>query len=165
MLSFIAMSNTELIQKFYTSFQKKDFKAMQECYADGVHFSDDAFPGLIGKQAKAMWHMLAIGGKDLQLTFSNVTANETTGSCDWVATYTFSLTGNKVINKVHAEFEFNNGKITRHTDSFDFYKWAGQAFGFKGQLLGWTSFFKNKVQATTKSRLAAFIKLHPEYNS
>ena len=156
-------SNEQTITRFYTAFANKDYKGMQGCYADSVQFSDNAFPGLKGKQAKAMWHMLVYAGKDMQLTFSNVTANYTTGSADWVATYSFSLTGRKVVNHVHADFEFSNGIITKHTDTFDFWKWASHAFGAKGVLLGWTRFFKNKVQAITRERLQAFIAKNPDY--
>ena len=136
---------------------------MQECYADDIAFTDNAFPGLKGKQAKAMWHMLTNASKDMTLTFSNVRADDTTGSADWVATYTFSLTGNKVINRIHAEFEFANGKIVKHTDTFDFWKWASQAFGLKGRLLGWAPFFKRKIQSVTRERLQAFINKNPDY--
>lgn len=156
-------SNEQLITQFYTAFASKDYKGMQTCYADNVEFSDNAFPGLKGKQAKAMWHMLTNASKDMALIFNNVQANNTTGSADWVATYTFSLTGNKVINRIHAEFEFKDGKIVKHTDTFDFWKWASQAFGLKGRLLGWTSFFKKKIQSVTRERLQAFIDKNPDY--
>jgi ketosteroid isomerase-like protein len=155
--------NEQVITRFYTAFANKDYAAMQQCYADDVVFSDNAFPGLNAKQAKAMWHMLVNAGKDMQVTFTNVTANKTTGSADWEATYSFSLTGRKVINRIHAEFEFKNGLIIKHTDTFDFWKWASQAFGLTGQLLGWTSFFKKKIQAVTRERLQAFIGKNPVY--
>ena len=155
--------NEELINRFYTSFVKKDYAGRQACYADNIEFSDPAFPGLKGKQAKAMWHMLTLSGKDMQLIFNNVRANETQGSADWIATYTFSLTGRKVINHVHADFAFSNGKIVKHTDTFDFHKWAAQAFGLKGALLGWTPFFKSKIQGVTKERLQTFMSKNPEY--
>ena len=156
-------NNEQLINRFYTSFANKDYKGMQACYADDIEFSDNAFPGLKGKQAKAMWHMLIIAGSDMTLTFANVSATETTGSADWTATYTFSLTGRKVINHIHAAFEFKDGKIIKHTDTFDFCKWSSQAFGLKGQLLGWTSFFRKKIQSVTRQRLQAFVSKNPEY--
>jgi ketosteroid isomerase-like protein len=155
--------NEQLITRFYTAFASKDYKGMQACYADNIEFSDNAFPGLKGNEAKAMWHMLTAASADMVLTFSNIKANEITGSADWVATYTFSLTGRKVINRIHADFEFKDGKITRHTDTFDFWKWASPAFGIKGRLLGWTPFFRNKIQGVTRGRLQAFINKHPEY--
>ena len=156
-------NNEQLITRFYTAFANKDYKGMQACYADNVEFSDNAFPGLKGKRAKAMWHMLIIAGKDMQLTFTNVKANETNGSADWTAVYSFSLTGRQVTNHIHAEFEFQNGLIIKHSDTFDFWKWASQAFGFKGGLLGWTSFFKKKIQTVTSQRLQSFIDKNGEY--
>jgi ketosteroid isomerase-like protein len=156
-------TNEQVITRFYTAFANKDYKAMQDCYADEVTFGDNAFPDLKGKQAKAMWHMLVNAGKDMQVTFTNVTANETTGSADWIATYSFSLTGRRVVNHVHADFEFKNGQIIKHTDTFNFWAWASQAFGFKGRLLGWAPFFKKKIQAVTSERLQAFIAKNPSY--
>jgi len=156
-------ANKELITRFYTAFAHKDYKGMQACYDDNVLFNDNAFTNLKGNQAKAMWHMLLLAAIDMELTFENIQATETTGSADWKAVYTFSLTGNKVINMIHADFELSNGKISKHTDTFDFYKWASQAFGLRGILIGWTTFFKKKVQATTRQRLQAFIDKNPGY--
>lgn len=156
-------TNEQLIQRFYTAFQQKDYQTMQDCYAENVTFDDPAFPGLVGKRAKAMWHMLVTAGTDLQLTFNDIKAGDTTGSCNWVAVYTFSLTGRKVTNRVQASFLFSNGKIIHHQDTFNFHKWASQAMGAKGLLLGWTGFFRKKVQTITRQRLDAFVAKHPEY--
>ncbi|MFM7021866.1 MAG: nuclear transport factor 2 family protein [Flavobacteriales bacterium] len=149
--------NEALIHKFYTSFQTKDYKGMQECYTDDATFSDSVFKNLNSKEVKAMWEMLLKGSKDMQLSFSEVKADDKSGSCNWVATYTFSLSGNKVINPIHAEFTFKDGKIATHRDSFDFFKWSKQAFGCKGVLLGWTSFFHNKIQQASRAKLDAFM--------
>jgi len=149
--------NQQLITNFYTAFQKKDYKTMQSCYADNATFSDPVFENLNAAEAKAMWQMLITRGKDLQLEFKNVEANDSTGSAEWVATYTFSATGNKVVNKIKANFVFENGKIVQHKDSFDFYTWAKQALGLKGLLLGWTSFLHNKVKQGAKSNLIKFM--------
>jgi ketosteroid isomerase-like protein len=152
--------NEQLIHRFYTCFQHKDYKGMQECYAGNATFSDAVFKNLNAAQVKAMWEMLLRTGKDLSLEFDNVKAGDTQGSAHWVATYTFSKTGNKVINSINASFQYENGKIVSHTDSFNFYTWARQALGFTGLLLGWTSFLKNKVQATAKRSLDEFMKNH-----
>jgi hypothetical protein len=83
---------------------------------------------------------------DIKITVSNIAANDTTGSANWIAVYTFSRTGRKVTNRVTAKFEFKDGKITKHTDQFNIWKWAGQAMGLKGYLLGWTPLMQNKIQ-------------------
>jgi ketosteroid isomerase-like protein len=150
--------NKELINKFYTAFQNKDYKTMQTCYADDATFSDPVFENLNATEVRAMWQMLITRATDLELKFKNVEANENTGSAEWIATYTFTSTGKKVINKIKASFFFENGKIKDHKDSFDFYKWAKQALGFKGLLLGWTSFLHNKVKQQARNNLVKFMK-------
>jgi ketosteroid isomerase-like protein len=150
-------ANAELITRFYTSFKNKDHKGMQACYADNARFSDPVFTNLDAKEVRAMWEMLLRNGKDLHLEFSHVTANDKNGSAEWIATYTFSKTGRKVVNSIRAEFEFENGKITRHNDHFDFYKWARQALGLSGLLMGWTSFIKNKIRTTAMRNLQQFM--------
>ena len=155
----------KLIETFYSAFQKKDWRMMQSCYDDAVIFSDPVFRNLKGPEAKAMWHMLALAGKDLTLTFKNITAAGTCGSCDWDAHYSFSRTGRKVHNIIHARFEFKDGKIIKHTDSFDLWKWSSMALGISGALLGWTPLIKSKIRGTAVKSLRKFIEEHPEYKS
>jgi ketosteroid isomerase-like protein len=150
-------ANAELITRFYTSFQNNDHKGMQACYADNAHFNDPVFTNLDAKKTKAMWEMLLRNGKDLHLEFNHVTANKKNGSADWIATYTFSKTGRKVINSIRAEFEFEQGKIIRHSDYFNFYKWARQALGLSGLMLGWTPFIKNKIRTAAMRNLHQFM--------
>ncbi len=136
---------------------------MQACYHHEVEFSDPAFTHLKGKEAKAMWHMLATNARDFSLVFNQVQADEHKGSCHWEAAYTFSRTGKRVLNKIDASFEFKDGLIYRHTDRFDFWKWTQMALGTSGLLLGWTSFLQNKVRATAMDGLKKFMKQNPMY--
>lgn len=146
----------QLIQTFYTAFSKFDAETMANCYHDDVVFEDPAFGVLKGTRAKNMWKMLcgSQNGKAFKVTFSEVTEN----SAKWEAFYTFSQTNKKVHNKVTAHFEFKDGKIIKHTDDFNLHNWAKQALGFKGLLLGGTSFFKKKLNAQTNSMLSKFEK-------
>ena len=153
-------SNEQLIHTFYSAFQKRDFKNMQACYADNATFSDEVFVGLNAAEVKAMWEMLCIRGKDLQIEFGKMQATDTTGSAEWKATYSFSKTNRRVINRITAHFIFENGKIKNHTDQFNFYTWAKQAFGLTGLLLGWTSTFREKVRTQAKKNLNEFLKKH-----
>jgi ketosteroid isomerase-like protein len=150
-------ANATVIETFYTAFQKKDYKTMQECYHKDAVFSDAAFKNLNSNEVKAMWQMLITRGKDTEITFNNVTADDTIGTCHWEAKYTFSATGNKVHNIIDATFEFKDGKIYKHTDKFDFHHWASQALGIAGTLLGWTGFFQNKVGAKAMEQLKLFM--------
>jgi len=149
--------NKELINKFYTAFQNKDYKIMQDCYANNATFSDPVFENLNAAEVRAMWQMLITRATDLALEFKNVEADEKTGSAEWMATYTFTSTGKKVVNKIKSNFVFENGKIKVHNDDFDFYIWAKQALGSRGLLLGWTSFLHNKVKQQAKNNLMRFM--------
>ena len=153
------VQNAEVIQTFYESFAKCDAEAMVACYHDKVKFTDPAFGTLSSEDARNMWRMLIERGKkSLKIEFENVAAKNERGSADWIATYLFSQTGRTVINKIHAEFEFREGKIFRHTDSFDLWKWSSQALGISGRLLGWSSFMKRKIQEKSKLALQEYTK-------
>lgn len=136
---------------------------MQSCYHEEIIFSDAVFQSLAGKEAKAMWHMLLFNSKDLQVSFHDVLANDKIGSCYWEAAYTFSGSGRKVLNVITAAFEFRDGKIFRHTDHFDLWKWSRMALGTPGILLGWSPFLQNKIRKQAATALSKFIVAHPEY--
>lgn len=159
------MSEQELIRSFYTAFQHRDWKGMQDCYHDRVTFSDPVFPHLEGPEAKAMWHMLTTSARSLDISFSKIDADAQRGSCYWEARYPFSKTGRLVHNKIQASFEFRDGKIIRHSDQFDLTRWAGMAFGLPGKLLGWTPWMHNKIRSTAAGSLLKFIGQHPEYGT
>jgi len=149
-------TNEALIHKLYSGFQNRDYRSMQSCYADTATFNDPVFVDLNATDVKAMWEMFCVKGKDMRIEYKNVAAGERTGSADWIAHYTFSATGRKVVNRVHASFEFQNGLVVKHTDRFNFYRWSSQALGPTGKLLGWTPFVKHKVQRTALENLRAF---------
>jgi ketosteroid isomerase-like protein len=150
----------DLITEFYSSFSRLEADKMIACYHKNVVFEDPAFGVLEGDRAKAMWQMLCESqkGKDFKVTFSNIEASEKEGSANWEAFYTFSKTGRKVHNKINAQFEFKDGLIIKHTDYFNLHKWAKQAMGFKGLILGRTRYFKSKLRAQTNSLLDNYIK-------
>jgi limonene-1,2-epoxide hydrolase len=156
-------TNEKLITDFYSAFQNKDWKAMQACYHDDILFNDPVFSNLEGKEAKAMWHMLILSGKDLTLQFNSVKADEQKGSAHWEAFYSFSRTGRKVHNVIDAQFKFKESKIIRHTDVFDFWKWSRMALGTPGLLLGWSPIVHNKVTATAETGLRKFMMANTEY--
>lgn len=151
-------ANQALINRFYEAFARLDGEAMAECYSAEVVFKDPAFGELKGAQAGNMWRMLCASqqGKDFQVTFSEVHGDAAGGTARWEARYTFSKTGRKVHNIIEARFEIEGGKITGHTDTFDLKRWAAQALGFKGALLGGTKFFRRKLQGQTRGMLSKF---------
>jgi len=144
------------IDYFYTAFANGDAERMASCYHENAEFTDPAFGTLKGEAVKNMWRMLLSRNADIRITHDNVHANGNTGSANWQAEYTFTPTGRKVINKISSRFLFEDGKIIKQTDSFDIWKWSRQAFGWKGFLLGWTSFMKKKIQMQANKLLRAF---------
>ena len=152
-------TNTQLIEKFYTAFQKLDAAGMNSCYSDDVVFFDPVFGLLKAEEACSMWEMLCKNAKDFTLTYGNiVTLDEEYSTCDWVATYTFYKTGNRVVNKIKANMRFADGKIIEHSDAFSLHKWSKQAFGIPGVLIGWNSFFQNKIKRQAKQNLLRYMQ-------
>lgn len=153
------MENEQIIRTFYEAFARNDAEAMVACYHDEVEFSDPAFGLLQGEDAKHMWRMLVERAKgNIKIAFSNVAANDEKGSADWTADYVFSKTGKQVHNEIHVEFEFKDGKIFRHHDTFDIWKWSKQALGLSGTLLGWSGFMQNKIRQTALKSLHEYRK-------
>jgi len=153
--------NAALIRQFYAAFSKRDAEGMAACYAEDIQFGDAAFPDLRGANAGDMWRMLCESGKDLRVEASEIDADDTKGTARWVAHYTFSATGKKVVNDIRAQFTFRDGRIATHKDSFDFATWARQALGVPGLLLGWTGWMQRQVQARAAKGLASFQKKRP----
>lgn len=154
----------QIIEEFYSGFADGNSLTMCSCYHEDIVFQDPIFGILEGNDAKDMWEMLIEKSQgNLEINFADVISDGKRGSANWTAKYIFSSTNKSVVNKIHAEFEFFEGLIYRHLDTFDFYIWAKQAFGIKGVLLGWTSFFKKKVQQQALQSLRKY-QLHKQKN-
>jgi ketosteroid isomerase-like protein len=152
------MDHAAVITSFYASFARHDYEGMAACYHDAVEFHDPVFGTLKGIQAKAMWQMLLERSKgNLKIVFSDVKASGSTGSAHWEAFYPFSKTGRNVHNIIDATFEFKDGKIIKHHDHFNLYRWSRQAFGLTGTILGFTPFFRKKIQDTARQSLKAYL--------
>ena len=148
-----AEANKQLLEGFYAAFDRKDGHAMGEYYAPDVRFSDPVFPDLRGPRAGAMWDMLTAAPGELRVELLQHEAAEDSGSAHWRAHYVFSQTGRPVVNDVHATFRFRDGLISEHRDDFDFHRWARQALGPVGLLLGWTPVLRGAVRRKAAARL------------
>ena len=151
--------NAHLIESLYTALQQRDGAAMGACYAPTVRFRDPVF-ALEGWRVRAMWRMLCERGKDLRIEFRVLSADDASGSAHWEAWYTFGATGRPVHNVITADFTFAAGRIVIHEDRFDFHRWAGQALGLPGRLLGWVPPFQQAVRRRSAATLEAFIRKH-----
>jgi ketosteroid isomerase-like protein len=153
--------NTELLERLYEAFNRRDGEAMAACYAPDAHFHDPVFGDLTGIEAGAMWRMLTGRADDLKVELQEHAADKSSGSAHWIARYTFTQTGRAVVNDVHAEFRFAGGLITEHIDRFGFWQWSRQALGTPGLVLGWTPVLRRKVGGTARAGLDAFMLQAP----
>jgi ketosteroid isomerase-like protein len=151
-------ANAARIERFYAAFAERDPAGMLACYHPAVTFSDPVFPALDARGVAAMWTMLCERGKDLQIVASGIAADATTGRAHWVANYTFSATGRKVTNRIDAAFEFREGLIFRHVDSFNLWRWSAMALGAKGVFLGWLPPVQSAIRAQAARALVAYVK-------
>ena len=149
--------NAQLIEKFYSSFQSRNADAMCACYHPQATFTDPAFGTLRGAQATSMWRMLVERGKDLQVTFGNIRADDSRGSAHWEAKYRFGPKRRPVHNIIEAEFVFKDGLILQHTDRFNFWKWSSMALGVTGALLGWTPIIQSAMRKNALGGLEKFM--------
>jgi hypothetical protein len=151
-------ANEDLINRFYSAFQIKDYAVMQSCYSSNVHFSDPVFPRLNASEVKAMWEMFCKNGENLSIEFQVISSSDKEVKAQWKASYIFNATQNQVENIIDAHFMIEDGLIIQHTDQFNFHRWARQALGFTGFLLGWTSYLKNTVRKQGAKALHKFMK-------
>lgn len=149
------MQASEIIDQFYTAFAKGDWQKMADCYHDDIEFEDPAFGRLDGNAAKWMWKMLLERSKgNLKIEHKVIDDQH----AEWTARYPFGPKKRLIVNKIQASFEFKDGKIIKHHDRFSLWKWAGQAFGLTGWIMGATPLFKNGLQKRTNLQLAQYIK-------
>jgi SnoaL-like domain len=151
------------VERLYAAFAKLDADAMATCYAADAAFDDEAFSLRGRAQIGGMWAMLcdAVKAKGRDV-WKLETRDITEHGAHWEVTYRFSATGRMVHNIIDAEFEFDGaGLITRQRDHFDFWRWARQALGAPGLLLGWSPMLRAKVRAQAAKNLDRFLASRP----
>jgi ketosteroid isomerase-like protein len=153
--------NAKLIARFYEALARHDAETMIACYAPDARFSDPVFPRLDAAAVATMWRMLCARGRDLRVVASNIDADDSKGRAHWVATYTYSATRRPVVNEIDATFAFMESRILRHEDRFDLHRWAMQALGPPGLLLGWAAPMQNAIRRKAAEALAAWSAKQP----
>jgi hypothetical protein len=154
--------NEQLIQKFYSSFQKRDANGMISCYHSQIVFSDPVFGRLDSAHAVAMWQMLCGRAKNLEIVCSHVHAGNESGSAHWEARYTFGKSQRAVHNIIDATYEFRDGLIVKHADTFDLWRWSRMALGPIGIVLGWTPMIQAAIRKDARRGLDEFIAKQPQ---
>jgi limonene-1,2-epoxide hydrolase len=150
--------NIRIVERLYAALAKRDHATMASCYGPAARFSDPVFPALQGAEIGQMWRMLCERGADLQVMAGP--AHETDAGrvlIEWEARYTFGATGRPVHNRIEASFYLEGGLIIDHQDRFDLYRWARQALGLPGTLLGWSAAYQRAVRTRARRALEAHV--------
>ena len=149
------------ISQFYEAFKNHDAKAMSSLYHEDTVFNDPAFKNLNYEEVVSMWTMLLERSRgELKIEHHSVIGDQNLAQCTWEATYNFSQTKRPVHNIIHASMEFKDGKIIKHTDEFNLWRWSSMALGLPGKLLGWTPFIKKRVQKMARQSLDKYMSKH-----
>jgi hypothetical protein len=149
-----------VIEGFYKAFARRDFLGMACSYDPNVEFTDSIFGSLRGKRALAMWAMLTSQATDLVVQCSRVRGDGSTGQAHWDAQYSFPFLAatNHVENSIDATFDLRDGKIVRHTDTFDLRRWMEMALWPLGGVIS-----EGTIRSGVQTKLDDFIALHPEF--
>ncbi len=155
----------QTIEALYAAFARLDGAAMQACYAADAQFDDEVFSLRGAREIGGMWRMLCAATQSQpasraawRLEVSGLQAAGGRGAAHWEAHYLFSATGRPVHNVIDAEFQFDDaGRISRHRDRFEFWRWSRQALGLPGLLLGWTPLLRNQVRTKAAGNLQRYL--------
>jgi len=146
----MAPAQTETLRSLYEAFAARDGEGMAACYAPDATFEDPVFT-LSGTDVGDMWRMLTGRSADLRVEYRIVGED----GAEWTALYTFN--GHPVRNEIRSSFTFApDGRIATQRDRFDFARWAGQALGLPGKVLGRFGFFQRSVRKRTAGILSAW---------
>jgi hypothetical protein len=123
-------ANAAAIGRFYAAFDRRDYRTMAGLYTVKARFSDPVFPELVGPRIGSMWRMLCARATDLRVECGPVRAEGDAAHVEWQAWYTYS--------------------------AFDLYRWARQALGIKGMVLGWAPPVQQAIRRQASRTLDAF---------
>jgi uncharacterized protein len=145
------------IVRLYEALNRHDGEAAAACYTDDAVFEDPAFGRLEGGRVRDMWRMLTTRSPDLAVELLDHGAEDNRGWARWRARYTFTQTGSPVVNEIDARFRFAGDLIAEHVDTFPLRRWAGQALGRKGTVLGALGVLGPIVRRQARSGLDAHV--------
>jgi hypothetical protein len=128
---------------FYDSMARRDGEAMALTYAPAATFEDPVFR-LTGPDIGKMWIGLMRRAREFSIAYTIAQAGRGWGTVELTARYLYG--GRRpVTNVILSELKLEGGLIVQHVDQFDFPRWAAQALGAPGRLLGRFEFFRRAV--------------------
>ena len=149
--------HAELLHTLFAAVERRDAKAIAECYHADATFRDIAFDLHGKKEIHDMWRMICSG--DIRPTFNIVHADDVSGHVKVVDEYTFTDTGRKVRNVIDSRFLFTDHLVAAHRDECDPRAWAAMAIGGVGGFLAGRVGLLRRWKARRK--LARFVRANP----
>ncbi len=139
------------LERFYDALARRDAATMAAMYATDASFEDPVFR-LRGQEIGRMWTSLLGRAREFSVAYTIAQAGQDRGSVEWTARYLFG--GRRpVVNVILSELRFVDGRIVEQHDRFDFPRWAAQALGAPGKLLGRFDWFRRSVARKAKKGL------------
>ena len=128
--------NASVIRELYEALDRHDGEAMARLYAPDGRFKDPAFGELSGAEAGDMWRMLTGRAEDLKRRARRALGRGRHGHRPLDRHATRSARAGRWSTTSTPRFRFRDGLIVEHEDSFSFWRWARQALGPAGLMLG-----------------------------
>lgn len=158
------MSNKEVIEKFFLSYQNHDHQGMQDCLAPTAQFSDYAFKKIKDNEVKAMWHWFCIlykGRPPIDVPeFEILESENDTVIARYRVVYLYGEKKSPVDYFIKTRFKLHQDKITEQNDIFDSVSendFAKMALGEPLSLLASTPFLRPIVRIIAKRKLNKFM--------
>lgn len=145
--------NRKLVESFYIAFAQSKADEMVRCYHPGAEFEDPAFGKLDYAHLRLMWQLLCRNSRDFKLQYEIKSVDTHEAKVHWQAGYFYGKQQRPVQNRVRTHIQFKDGKIYRHRDYFSLWRWAGQAMGLNGWLVGWSGFFGKHFRQQSRDML------------
>ena len=146
-----------LLRRLFDRLAARDPAGVVRCYHAEVFFTNPLFPRVRGAEAAAFWAMVFEELEDLQVTLSEVAADDDGGHASWRARYSFGRDRRRVVTMTgRSLFAFREGLVCRHYDHFSYWRWAASAFGPAGAALGWFGPFRWAVRQALARRFERF---------
>src|SRR5919202_5003259 len=121
------MLSEETATKFFSSYQNHDFRGMQSCLDENIHFQDFAFD-IKGHRVFAMWHLFCSETDSRPPVdvphFEIINASSDFLKAKYRVRYLFGESKKPVDYEIEAHLLLEDGKISEHRDISDIREWA-----------------------------------------
>jgi len=149
------IENKNVITGLYNAYKERNPELMASFYTEDASFKDEIFGEVTGQEIPKVWEVVHSTTSNFYLYFHIVNVNKNLATVNSQLSYTFKHTGRKIDISITSIFRFENGKIRHQVDEYSLWKWASQAFGVSGFLLGWNPKFKNKIRQSAQNTIAS----------